>query len=91
MMRAEHLDVVDARVLVAIALYRREYGHGPAWYLIAKAAGWNEGRELPERLGRLRNSGLVWYSTKPRSIRLHPGVLEIALERLRHDEERATA
>jgi len=82
MIRAEHLDVVDARVLVAIALYRREHGHGPAWHLIAKAARWEERRELPERLGRLRNSGLVSYSREPRSIRLRDGALELALERL---------
>ena len=85
MIRAEHLDLVDARVLVAIALYRREHGHGPAWHLIAKAAGWKQNGELPERLGRLRNSGLVWYTREPRSIRLQPGVLELALERLQRD------
>jgi len=82
MIRAEHLDVVDARVLVAIALYHREYGHGPAWHLIAKAAGWEERHELPDRLGRLRNSGLVWFSREPRSIRLRGDALGLALERL---------
>ena len=74
-MRPEHLDVVDARVLVAIALYRRDHGHGPPWHLIAKAAQWEERRELPDRLGRLRNSGLVWYSREPRSIKLRERAL----------------
>jgi hypothetical protein len=85
-MRAEHLDVVDARVLVAIALYRHDHGHGPAWHLIAKAARWGEPRELTERLARLRNTGLVWYTSEPRSIRLRDGALELALERLRRGE-----
>lgn len=89
MIRAEHLDVVDARVIVAIALYRREHRHGPAWHLIAKAAGWEERRELPDRLGRLRNSGLVWFSTEPRSIKLRERALELALERLRQEREAA--
>ena len=89
MIRAEHLDPVDARVLVAIALHRREHGEGPAWHVIAKAAGWEQSHELPERLHRLRNSGLVAFTAERRSIRLRPGALELALERLRmRDEER---
>lgn len=89
MIRAEHLESVDARVLVAIALYWREHGEGPAWAVIGKAAGWEPYRELPERLWRLRNSGLVWFSPEPRSIRLQQGALELALACLRaRDRER---
>ena len=29
-----------ARVLIYVALYRRENGHGPTWREIANAAGW---------------------------------------------------
>jgi hypothetical protein len=29
-----------ARVLVYVALYRREHGHGPTWREIAETAGW---------------------------------------------------
>jgi RIO-like serine/threonine protein kinase len=86
MMRAEHLELVDARVLVAIALYRREHGEGPAWHVIAKAAGWRQPHELEDRLSRLRNTGLVRYTPEPRSIRLRDGALELALERLRLDQ-----
>ncbi len=82
MIRPEHLDLVDAKVMLAIALYRRDHGEGPAWYLIAKAAGWEQSHELPERLARLRNSGLVWFTRERRSIRLQPGALELALARL---------
>lgn len=86
MISAERLDLVDARVLVAIALYRREHGHGPAWHLIAKAAGWQQRHEVTERLWRLRNSRLVWFDEAPRSIRLRDGALELAVERLKLED-----
>ena len=91
MIRAEHLDLVDARVLVAIATYRRRARRGAGWHLIAKAAGWHESGEARERLWRLRNTGLVWFSSERRSIRLQRGALELALERLGAARDRTGA
>lgn len=88
--RAAHLDLVDARVLVAIALHWRDHDEGPAWHVLARAAGWREPVEVSERLWRLRNSRLVLFTSERRSIRLQAGALALALERLRiRDEERA--
>jgi RIO-like serine/threonine protein kinase len=79
---APRLDPTEARVLVAISLYRREHGEGPPWKLIAKAAGWSED-ELGERLRRLRKARLVWFTTERGSIRVKSRGLEQALAQLR--------
>ncbi|MGH2997819.1 MAG: hypothetical protein ACRDNM_00825 [Gaiellaceae bacterium] len=89
--RAAHLDPVDARVLVAIALHWRDHDEGPAWHVLARASGWREPIEVCERLWRLRNSSLVSFTSERRSIRLQPGALALALERLQMREDERVA
>ena len=81
--RVEDLDPVDAAVIVAIWRFRFEHGEGPAWFLVGRWAGWELRREMPERLHRLRNSGLVSFSTEPRSITVPRSAVELAVQRLR--------
>ena len=81
-MSAGALDAVEARALVAIALYRREHGEGPPWRLIAKVTGWSEA-ELGVRMRRLRKARFIWFSLEPGSVRVKSWGLKLALGQLK--------
>ena len=83
----KRLGATQRKLLVAVAICRRQRGTGPSWGALQRAAGIHSRAELHVRLTTLRDQGLLtWADEQPYSTDITRRGVAVALAR---DEARA--